>query len=427
MEKQEGPAVFPTIHSPPWGIFDALLAEATNRRALVFYEPSNLGVARLLQSGVRTLAACETWLSEARSLERFVQAHSRYVTLVRVDKARMAPRSLLSACADRFLFDLVDPTARPAMASLPPLVYRLAAEFAAQYEPALRTLDDRLDSLAFAPDTGPETEPGELDRFIADYLILKDSQQTLERVQAESDALRVANRLAEESAQALRVQLADLDVRLSSALKAQTDAGSTGGSQRNSVAVLEAEIEQLRRALGDVQLIAETHVSEAAELRERLRSDEQRLAMLEAQLSDARSQLSADNVSAEAAAGEAPLSQALNGQDIAFARRPSLMTRLNPRLWWQMRRDRDLVLQSELFDADWYMKKNADLQAMGVDPARHFVRHGGQEGRDPGAAFSSRRYLEDNPDVARAGFNPLVHYLRLGRAEGRKIHRADKA
>lgn len=56
-----------------------------------------------------------------------------------------------------------------------------------------------------------------------------------------------------------------------------------------------------------------------------------------------------------------------------------------------------------------------------MDPALHYLLHGGTEGRDPSPYFSSRWYLEAYPDVKAAGLNPLVHYLRYGRKEGRLI------
>jgi len=79
----------------------------------------------------------------------------------------------------------------------------------------------------------------------------------------------------------------------------------------------------------------------------------------------------------------------------------------------------ELVASSEYFDADWYALKNPDVAKVFKNPAEHYFLHGGHEGRDPSARFSSRTYLLDNPDVAKAGVNPLVHYLQHGKAEGR--------
>ncbi len=86
---------------------------------------------------------------------------------------------------------------------------------------------------------------------------------------------------------------------------------------------------------------------------------------------------------------------------------------------WRLRRDIAALRGSELFDAAWYLATYPDVAAAGIDPARHYLKAGAQEGRNPSARFSGRDYLDRNPDVARAGSNPLMHYLRHGAREGR--------
>lgn len=85
------------------------------------------------------------------------------------------------------------------------------------------------------------------------------------------------------------------------------------------------------------------------------------------------------------------------------------------RLW-----ERRIILKSGLFDPDWYLARNADVQAAGVDPARHFLSWGGADRRDPGPRFSSGAYLDLHPDVASSGANPLVHFLKTGWSEQRE-------
>lgn len=80
-----------------------------------------------------------------------------------------------------------------------------------------------------------------------------------------------------------------------------------------------------------------------------------------------------------------------------------------------------LIKNSELFDAAWYVARNPDVASQYPDPAEHYVRHGGAEGRAPSPQFDAKTYLKKYPDVAEAGQNPLVHYLLHGKAEGRKI------
>ena len=78
-----------------------------------------------------------------------------------------------------------------------------------------------------------------------------------------------------------------------------------------------------------------------------------------------------------------------------------------------------LIRGSALFDAAWYLNRYPDVSAANLDPAYHYARYGGFEGRDPGPAFRSAFYLGANADVHRAGINPLLHYLQYGASEGR--------
>ncbi len=74
---------------------------------------------------------------------------------------------------------------------------------------------------------------------------------------------------------------------------------------------------------------------------------------------------------------------------------------------------------SPVFDAAWYVARNADVSESRLDPALHYLRHGAAERRDPNPFFSSGYYLDAYPDVAGAGLNPVLHYLSNGAAEGR--------
>ncbi|SDB68892.1 alpha/beta hydrolase family protein [Belnapia rosea] len=74
---------------------------------------------------------------------------------------------------------------------------------------------------------------------------------------------------------------------------------------------------------------------------------------------------------------------------------------------------------SAVFDTGFYLQNNRDVAAAGVNPLAHFETHGWREGRAPDAFFDTGVYLRENPDVAAAGINPLVHYLLFGWNEGR--------
>jgi hypothetical protein len=80
---------------------------------------------------------------------------------------------------------------------------------------------------------------------------------------------------------------------------------------------------------------------------------------------------------------------------------------------------RDLIVDSGLFDAAFYLDRYEDVAAAGVDPAEHYLRWGAVEGRRPHPFFDGDWYRRQNPDVDWSGTNPLVHYVTIGRAEGR--------
>jgi GT2 family glycosyltransferase/SAM-dependent methyltransferase len=86
----------------------------------------------------------------------------------------------------------------------------------------------------------------------------------------------------------------------------------------------------------------------------------------------------------------------------------------------QLQEDRQIITDSGLFEAAWYLAQNPDVATAGLDPLTHFLRFGAAELRNPGPNFHTRWYLDQNPDVQATGLNPLVHYITYGAAEGRK-------
>lgn len=81
----------------------------------------------------------------------------------------------------------------------------------------------------------------------------------------------------------------------------------------------------------------------------------------------------------------------------------------------------EAIRRSLFFNASYYLETNPDVRAAGMDPAFHYLVHGGREGRDPGPFFSSKAYLARYPDVAQADVNALLHYETLGRVENRTV------
>ncbi|WP_374408321.1 glycosyltransferase [Pelagerythrobacter sp.] len=78
--------------------------------------------------------------------------------------------------------------------------------------------------------------------------------------------------------------------------------------------------------------------------------------------------------------------------------------------------DYDLVVGSDLLDADWYLQANPDVVATEMGAARHYLTAGASENRDPGPLFSTGGYRRVHG--LKPEDNPLIHYLRKGRADG---------
>ncbi len=93
-----------------------------------------------------------------------------------------------------------------------------------------------------------------------------------------------------------------------------------------------------------------------------------------------------------------------------------------------------LILQSGLFDPDWYTARNPDAPRAPLDAAAHYLRQVPSRGHkasdrltvtDPSPAFDTAWYRTENPDIGTE--NPLLHYLRIGRHSLRAISALAKA
>jgi hypothetical protein len=76
------------------------------------------------------------------------------------------------------------------------------------------------------------------------------------------------------------------------------------------------------------------------------------------------------------------------------------------------------------FDAAVYLHLNKDVADSGMDPVKHYTRHGYLEKRTykillP-ADFNAMNYLELNPDVRQAGLSAAEHYMLHGYREKRR-------
>jgi hypothetical protein len=76
-----------------------------------------------------------------------------------------------------------------------------------------------------------------------------------------------------------------------------------------------------------------------------------------------------------------------------------------------------IILKSGLFDADWYLKQNQDIQGATIDPIGHYVLYGDKEGRQPNRKLRLAQYVINVTPEEINGRNSLVHYILHGRPE----------
>ena len=67
-----------------------------------------------------------------------------------------------------------------------------------------------------------------------------------------------------------------------------------------------------------------------------------------------------------------------------------------------------VVEKSSLFDREWYLYVNKDVEEAKIDPIEHWIKFGIKEGRKPSKMFDSCKYIQDNNLAGNE--NPIVHY-----------------
>ena len=72
-----------------------------------------------------------------------------------------------------------------------------------------------------------------------------------------------------------------------------------------------------------------------------------------------------------------------------------------------------VVAESGLFDADHYLASNADVRMTGMDPLRHYLMHGSEEGRSPSLRFNTVSYLIEHIERAPSMWNPLLSHIEM--------------
>ncbi|MEM1330742.1 MAG: glycoside hydrolase family 99-like domain-containing protein [Planctomycetota bacterium] len=253
-----------------------------------------------------------------------------------------------------------------------------------------------------------EASRGHAETLKAESANLSDRVRELQKhANAQREAineLRVQSRAGRE---ALERVLRDRDRQLSSA-------SAEAVAERRRIATLEAALKDARSARGLASAQAEATAAEVG--------------ALEAAVVSARRD--ASEARARQAAGATALSeleamrQRMGAMGIRKAAWLSLRRRYRQLTQPMMRASRldaaeRAIRSSGLFDVDYYLAHNADVAQAGIDPLRHFVEAGCDEGRRPCAWFDPAFYRAHHRDVSRTGVNVFAHYATHGRTEGR--------
>lgn len=80
----------------------------------------------------------------------------------------------------------------------------------------------------------------------------------------------------------------------------------------------------------------------------------------------------------------------------------------------------DLILESKLFDLEFYQNQAGKKFNSLTKAIEHYLNTGSNEGLEPSVLFSSNHYLNKYQDIREAKINPLVHYLQYGSTELRE-------
>lgn len=119
-----------------------------------------------------------------------------------------------------------------------------------------------------------------------------------------------------------------------------------------------------------------------------------------------------------------------NTQPVLYAHnKPGLLRRIVCRLQGRrastdpLLRDIAYLEASPRFDKLWYLRHYPDVQASGMSPVQHYVRHGAAERRNPCKGFNTALYVRNNPDVDFSSINPFRHYIEHNRVKTGLVQR----
>jgi len=87
--------------------------------------------------------------------------------------------------------------------------------------------------------------------------------------------------------------------------------------------------------------------------------------------------------------------------------------------------DEKIILESGLFDGNYYLNTYEDIKKNNKNPLKHFCEYGWKEDRNPNPEFNTKYYKQKYPDIEKGGINPFLHWIMFGKGEGRLINQIE--
>lgn len=88
-----------------------------------------------------------------------------------------------------------------------------------------------------------------------------------------------------------------------------------------------------------------------------------------------------------------------------------------------LKKRKEIIRASSLFDASFYLDTNPDVRKAGMDPLNHYCKFGIKEDRMPNPNFDPVWYREYYQDVKIDGIYPFIHYILHGQKENRYLNK----
>lgn len=85
------------------------------------------------------------------------------------------------------------------------------------------------------------------------------------------------------------------------------------------------------------------------------------------------------------------------------------------------KRQIEIVKTSPLFDKNYYLNRYPDVNPKKISPAKHYVKFGWKEGRDPSSTFTTNEYLLVYPELKQKNICPIFHKEKMSSANSNKI------